>query len=139
MSHFINYCACGIVLSQCRCPDMNKTIRKSKECTHIVASKASTDAISEVSLLTVKQAVEEIGYVPNTLRMSPKAYAELMNYFTDKEADEARLGIVHTRAQYEAHTEALNRLQIYGTGVIIDRTLEPGEWRFEYRMYDKIR
>jgi hypothetical protein len=84
-------------------------------------------------------AVEQKGYTPNTLRMSPKAYSQLMHYFSQKEADEVAVGIIHTRQMYKAHKEALDRLQIYGTGVTIDHALEPGEWRFEYRMYDEIR
>lgn len=34
MSHFIKKCECGITLSQCRCPDPNKTVEIVRPCNH---------------------------------------------------------------------------------------------------------
>lgn len=34
-THFIERCSCGVIVAQCRCPDPNKTERRSYEsCTH---------------------------------------------------------------------------------------------------------
>lgn len=132
MGHFIRKCECGVVLTQCRCPDPNKFVEVVYgHCTHIKFTEATTQAITSDypvtadNLLHVKTKFEyEYGKPANVIKVSQEVYNAISDYFTEKEREEDAMGIKKD-AEYDP------RNTLYGVQIKIDPTLKSDEWKFE--------
>lgn len=65
--------------------------------------------------------------IPNVLKVHPGVYNAIVEYFMKQEAEEELMGI--KRPEESAKSYVLGK--IFGVQIVIDRSLKPGEWRFE--------
>lgn len=130
MSHFIRKCECGAVLAQCRCMSLDKKVEYVRPCVHYFTthSVASFEPISLEQLYAVyMEYLEGAPRTPNVLKVHPSVYKAILEYFEEQEVQERLMGI--KKPEESAKTYALGK--IFGTQIIIDHSLKPGEWKFE--------
>lgn len=151
MSHFKKVCTCGIVITQCRCMSSDKiVIVEKKPCTHnivAVTSGAQYEPVTWHSLVSAIKKVEEQGEIPNAMRCHPSVYNGMRLYFMEEEEKRKRQWIesladiglteIGLLKDYSLSWKETNPVlpfgagSIYGCQILIDNSLEDGEWRFE--------
>ena len=129
MAHVHKVCECGVVLLQCRCIGSKETVYVPCVQSFITHSIASFEPISLEQLYDVY--TEYLEAAPQTsndvLKVHPSVYNAIQEYFMKKEAEEEVMGVKTRKPTVDDYLP----WTIFGVQIIIDRSLEPGEWRFE--------
>lgn len=80
--HFIEYCCCGVVIAQCRCPGPKVSSVSLKPCTHLTPDKDSiAELIGRMAIgeqVTILQAQRVANYTLQILRRLVSVQAELI-------------------------------------------------------------
>jgi len=129
MTHTKTICECGKTIIQCRCIGPHAVVIISP-CVHAISVTTHYEPVSMEYMIAAKAELEKLGEIPNLLRMHATTYTALMLYLDAKEASEIMQSVTRP-------LESITSLgSIFNIPILIDESLNPGEWKFERRFYD---